>query len=110
MSRASDPALISRGAHCLVDRSSLARPARRRAVQIVVMAIVSTTAAVAQQPVFRADAEIVSVAATVTDRRGEFLTSLGREDFEIYEDGEKQIIQHFARGDDLEEGPELTSG
>lgn len=110
MSQASGPALISRGAPCLVDSISLARSARRRAVQIVVMAIVSTTAAVAQQPVFRADAEIVSVAATVTDRRGEFVTSLGREDFEIYEDGEKQVIQHFARGDDLEEGPELHIG
>jgi Ca-activated chloride channel family protein len=66
--------------------------------------------AVAQQPVFRADAEIVSVSATVTDRRGEFLADLTREDFEIYEDGEKQIIQHFTRGDDLEEGPELHIG
>jgi Ca-activated chloride channel family protein len=82
----------------------------RWAVQVVVMAIVCTPAAVAQQPVFRADAEIVSVAATVTGRRGEFMTDLTREDFEIYEDGEKQVIQHFARGDDLEEGPELHIG
>jgi Ca-activated chloride channel family protein len=64
----------------------------------------------AQQATFRAGTELVSVAATVTDRRGQFLTELSRDDFEILEDGKPQTLQHFARGDDLESGPDLHIG
>ena len=46
----------------------------------------------------------------MTDRRGQFLTDLTAEDFEILEDGKPQTLQHFARGDDLETGPELHVG
>jgi Ca-activated chloride channel family protein len=63
-----------------------------------------------QQPTFRAGTELVSITATVTDRRGQFLTDLTREDFEILEDGKPQTLQQFARGDDLETGPELHIG
>jgi Ca-activated chloride channel homolog len=52
----------------------------------------------------------VSVTATVTDRRGQYLTDLTREDFEILEDGKPQTLQQFARGEDLESGPELHIG
>ena len=38
------------------------------------------------------------------------LTDLTREDFEVLEDGKPQTLQHFARGDDLETGPELHIG
>jgi Ca-activated chloride channel family protein len=64
----------------------------------------------AQQTTFRAGTELVSVTATVTDRRGQFLTDLTLEDFEILEDGKPHAVQHFARGDDLETGPELHIG
>jgi Ca-activated chloride channel family protein len=64
----------------------------------------------AQQATFRAGTELVSVAATITDRRGQFLTELSRDDFEIFEDGKPQTLQHFARGDDLESGPDLHIG
>lgn len=64
----------------------------------------------AQQATFRAGTELVSFAATVTDRRGQFLTDLSQDDFEVYEDGKRQSIQYFARGDDLESGPELHVG
>jgi VWFA-related protein len=64
----------------------------------------------AQQPTFRAGTELVSVTATVTDRRGQHLTDLTREDFEVFEDGKPQTVQQFARGDDLETGPELHIG
>jgi Ca-activated chloride channel family protein len=36
---------------------------------------------------------------TVTDRKGNIVTDLGREDFEIIEDGKKQSIEFFANGD-----------
>jgi Ca-activated chloride channel family protein len=64
----------------------------------------------AQQATFRAGTELVSVSATVTDRRGQFLTDLTREDFEVLEDGKPQTLQQFARGDDLENGPDLHIG
>jgi Ca-activated chloride channel family protein len=64
----------------------------------------------AQQPTFRAGTELVSVAATVADRRGQLLTGLTRDDFEVLEDGKPQTLQHFARGDDIDSGPELHIG
>jgi Ca-activated chloride channel family protein len=64
----------------------------------------------AQQATFRSGTELVSVTATVTDRRGQYLTDLAREDFEVLEDGKPQTLQHFARGDELESAPELHIG
>ncbi len=64
----------------------------------------------AQQATFRAGTDLVSLTATVTDRRGQFLTDLTRENFEVLEDGKPQTLQQFARGDDLETGPELHIG
>jgi len=64
----------------------------------------------AQQATFRTGTELVSLTATVTDRRGQHLTDLAREDFEVLEDGKPQTLQQFARGDDLETGPELHIG
>ena len=64
----------------------------------------------AQQPTFRADTELVSLTATVTDRHGQYLTELGRDDFEVLEDGKPQTLQQFARGNDLETSPDLHIG
>src|SRR5262249_23052317 len=47
---------------------------------------------------------------TVVDRKGEYLTSLNVEDFEIIEDGQKQTLKYFARGADIENGPEMHVG
>ena len=64
----------------------------------------------AQQATFRAGTELVSLTATVSDRKGQFLTDLTRDDFEVLEDGKPQTLQQFARGDDLESGPDLHVG
>jgi Ca-activated chloride channel family protein len=64
----------------------------------------------AQQATFRAGTELVSLTATVSDRKGQFLTELARDDFEVLEDGKPQTLQQFARGDDLESGPDLHIG
>ena len=71
---------------------------------------VSLTDLSAQQATFRAGTELVSLTATVTDRKGQFLTDLDRDDFEVLEDGKPQTLQQFARGDDLESGPDLHIG
>ena len=42
------------------------------------------------------DVSLVSVDISVTDKKGNLITGLGRENFDIYEDGVKQEIQNFS--------------
>ncbi len=51
-----------------------------------------------QRPAFRSGVDLVNVGVAVTERRGDFVTTLGEQDFEIYEDGKKQTIRYFLRG------------
>ena len=60
-----------------------------------------------RQPIFRARIDLVTVGVTVTDRRGNFVTDLTPDDFEIIEDGRKQTITYFARGDEATSSPPL---
>jgi hypothetical protein len=46
-----------------------------------------------QQPTFRSETELVNLGATVVDKRGNFISNLTQEDFEIVEDGRKQSIR-----------------
>jgi Ca-activated chloride channel family protein len=52
-----------------------------------------------QQPVFRAETDLVTVGVTVRDRAGAPLTELSQGDFTVLEDGREQRITYFARGD-----------
>jgi VWFA-related protein len=56
-------------------------------------------AALPAQPVFRSGVDLATFAATITDRKGNLVTDLTKEDFEVIEDGRKQAIDYFARGD-----------
>ncbi len=58
-------------------------------------------APLAQEPVIRVDVDVVNVHFTVRDGKGRLVTDLGREDFEIYEDGRRQEIRYFSRESDL---------
>ena len=69
-----------------------------RAALVAVLASLTAPAA-AQQPTFRAEVELVNFGVTVTDRRGNFITDLNPGDFEILEEGERQALRLFARGD-----------
>ena len=53
----------------------------------------------ATQPVFRAGVDLTTFAATITDRKGNLVTDLSKDDFEVIEDGRKQAIDYFAHGD-----------
>ena len=58
------------------------------------------TMLVAQQPLrdtnrFQSGIEITSITATVTDKEGRLVTGLGREAFEVYEDGTLQKVTQF---------------
>ncbi len=49
------------------------------------------------QRVFRTEAQLVQVAVTVTDRDGRLITSLGRDDFIVHEDGIEQTVRLLTR-------------
>ncbi len=51
------------------------------------------------QPRFRAGVDLTTFATTITDRRGNIVTDLTKDDFEVIEDGKKQTIEYFANGD-----------
>jgi len=64
-----------------------------------------------QPPAFRARVDLVHVAATVIDRKGNLVTDLTAADFEIVEDGRAQTIRFFAAGDgDADQRPALHLG
>jgi VWFA-related protein len=73
--------------------------------------ILSLALLAASRPVFaqaadepspiRVDVNVVNVLCTVSDKRGGLVTDLGKEDFEIREDGRKQEIRYFTRETDL---------
>ena len=48
-----------------------------------------------QQPVFRSTGDTVRVFVTVTDRDGRLVTTLGRDDFEVRDEGKPQPITLF---------------
>ena len=47
--------------------------------------------------VFRAGIELVHMSATVVDEDGRLVGDLRREDFQVFEDGERQAVTHFTR-------------
>lgn len=58
------------------------------------------------QPRFRAGVDLVTFAVTAADRKGNLITDLTESEFEVFEDGKLQRIQHFTRG--LAEGEGTT--
>jgi len=67
---------------------------------LLVSALGVGTLSASQQPTFRAETDLVSFGVTVADRRGNFVTDLDADDFEVIEDGRAQALRFFARGDD----------
>src|SRR5262245_37263622 len=87
-------------------------PMRKRP-QIFLLTVIAAWAVAtpgAQTPTFRTGIDIATFGVTVVDRKGEYLTDLNAEDFEIVEDGQKQAVKYFARGTDIENGPEMHVG
>ena len=81
-----------------------------RAPILTVLVSATLAHAAAQQGVFRAETNLVSLGVVVTDRRGTFLSDLNADDFEILEDGKPQATKHFVRGDQKESAPALHLG
>ncbi len=82
-----------------VPRLATGRAALRGAAVIPAIAVATLGAAAvlaqAQRPLFRADARIVPVYATVVDAAGRFVLDLTADDFEIRDNGRVQPITQF---------------
>jgi Ca-activated chloride channel family protein len=83
-----------------------------RALVLFVTAMIATsvTPPAAQTPTFRTGIDLATFGVTAVDRKGEYLRELNADDFEIIEDGQKQALKYFARGADIENGPEMHVG
>ncbi len=73
-----------------------ARSFRCCLVAVLTLAGVRGGAGRAQQ-VYRTEVQLVQVAATVTDRDGRLVTTLGRDDFVVHEDGVEQTVRVLTR-------------
>ena len=68
---------------------------------VALLALAAGAAAGAQEAVgqFTSRVQLVEVYATVTDAKGELVTGLQRDDFEVFEDNEPQDVEAFAAGE-----------
>jgi Ca-activated chloride channel homolog len=62
-----------------------------------------------EQQTFRSGVDLATFGVTVVDRKGELVTDLTRDDFEVIEDGKPQDLRFFAVGDG-EAAPALHLG
>jgi Ca-activated chloride channel family protein len=78
----------------------------------VAVAVVAAAGPAAEQApqTFRSGIELVNVGVVVLDRKGEFVTELAPENFELYEEGARQDVAFFSRGDTESETQQLRLG
>jgi Ca-activated chloride channel family protein len=74
---------------------------------LAAVAVVAGLALHAEQPTFRAGVDLVTFGVTAVDKKGNLVTDLAQDDFEIFEDGKPQAIKLFTRG--LGEGEGLAT-
>jgi len=61
--------------------------------------VIPVTHAAQQVPRFATRVDLVNLGVTVTDKKGNLVTDLTADDFDISEDGKKQTVRYFAAGD-----------
>ena len=80
------------------------RPVRRRLLNAAAIAVVLAAATVHGQQQkedggsfkFKTGVELINVTASVSDGTGRFVRGLAKDDFTLYEDGQRQEITHFS--------------
>ncbi len=77
----------------------LARGAMMLLTAVLAVAWMDVVPAQTPAGAFRSGVQLVEVYATVTDGGGRPITDLRQEDFEVYEDGERQSIDVFSAGE-----------
>jgi len=89
---------------------AMTEPTRRTVISYVwyvfFLSFVSFVSLSAQTPAFRSGVDLVNVAVTVTDRKGNLVTDLTRGDFELFEDGKPQTLTYFAAGEPATDQPQ----
>jgi Ca-activated chloride channel family protein len=75
------------------------RVCRRLASALALLATIGVHPSAQQAPVFRAGIDLVNMTATVLDRKGQLVEGLQADDFEVFEDGQKQTVRYFVAGD-----------
>jgi len=80
----------------------------RAALVLACAGVLATTAG--GQERFRSGVDLVHFGVTVVDRKGNLVTGLTPDDFQIYEGGARQQIRYFASGDDKDAAPPLHLG
>src|SRR4051794_4462691 len=83
---------------------------RKACFAVALASLVAMALPHAQTPTFRTGVDLPTFGVTAVDRKGDYLSDLTMDDFEIYEDGKKQSIKYFAKGTDIENGPEMHLG
>jgi VWFA-related protein len=77
-------------------------PVRARGTVTAIVMLASAALFAQSQPplrdprLFRTGIDLTRISATVTDRDGKLVTDVTRDDFEVFEDGERQTITQFA--------------
>jgi len=71
------------------------RPRHLTLIACVVLAATAVVVGAPQTPRFRARTDAVTVAVTVTDSVGRIITGLTKDDFEVFEDGNREDITQF---------------
>ncbi|MBF8299700.1 MAG: VWFA-related Acidobacterial domain protein [Acidobacteria bacterium] len=66
------------------------------AVLLAVVAVATLAAQNQEGFSFRSGVELINVTTTVTDDDGRFVSGLRKEDFTVFEDGERQDVTHFS--------------
>src|SRR4051794_35526115 len=73
-----------------------------RLLESTLVCLAFAAAAAQEAPrVFKTDVTVVNVSCIVRGNRGELVTDLDKDDFEIFEDGKKQDIRYFTRQADV---------
>src|SRR5215471_16268428 len=62
---------------------------------LLVLALLAQAAPQPQRPVIRSRADLVTTDVRVQDERGQFVSDLRKDEFEVYEDGVKQDVSMF---------------
>ncbi len=52
-------------------------------------------------PTIRVDVDVVNLFVTVKDKKGKLINTLNKDDFEVFEDGQRQQVRYFSRESDL---------
>lgn len=78
-----------------IQHSSMRVPTALLAVFLLVFPVLS------QEPTIKVDVDIVNVLCSVRNKSGGLIANLAKDDFSIFENGQKQEIRYFARETDL---------